>query len=84
MPPITLPAELEREIFELAFRDFPEDQISMMLVAARVHTWCVDSMVTKCHDTLTSAEFPGSRNFPVGFWCCPVRKYGNVFDSETF
>jgi len=38
---IDLPIELEREIFELAAHDDPRCAPRLMLVARRVHDWCV-------------------------------------------
>jgi len=36
-----IPIELEREIFELAVYDDPQCAPRLMLVARRVHDWCV-------------------------------------------
>jgi len=38
---IELPIELEHEIFELAVHDDPRCAPRLMLVAHRVHDWCV-------------------------------------------
>nr|GAT48302.1 predicted protein [Mycena chlorophos] len=46
-----LPPELEREIFEVAAKQYPEDIPTLVLVAKRVHIWCVRFIVISYRQT---------------------------------